>query len=375
MATPVLSNNQFTFGQDSAGAERLLSVNSDSIAADWLQEVEKITRSSGLGDLKRAHFNMLRGINFRGTGNPVVGNQDNTGITFFTKPRMCLSADNLGQDRKLNQLATIDSITLQRAIRCMLDHVGEVTRGVITPLVDPRLPFIPILTNNLLSLSGWPDPVVQYWQSKAGNWKESTAMVDDLYATNEVFQLTANFSNTAGDPISLLIDTWCTYASYVYNGLLDPYPDMIALNEVDYQTRIYQFVLDPSRRFVQKWAITGASFPTSTPMGSSFNYDATRPYNFSNQQLSIPFTCVAAQYNDPIVLQEFNELGGDWCGSLKNIRDNRNTGTSTGPSGWRQISIDEALNYNYMALPHINIYTNELQWWITDAEYNMFARS
>lgn len=374
MATPALSNNQFTFGTDSAGAERLLSVNSDSIASDWLAEVEKITRLSGMGDLKRAHFNMLRGINFRGTGNPVVGNQDNTGITFFTKPRLCLTADNLGQDRKLNQLATIDPLTLQRAIRCTLDHVGEVTRGVVTPLVDPRLPFIPLLTNNLLSLSGWPDPVVQYWTSKAGNWKESMALIDDLYQVNEVFPLTANFSNTAGDPISLLIDTWCTYASYVYNNILTPYPDMIALNEVDYQTRIYQFVMDPSRRFIQKWAITGASFPTATPMGSSFNFDATRPYNFSNQQLSIPFTCMCAQYNDPIVLEEFNDLGTDWCSPMGSITDNRSTGNSTGPSGWRQITIDEALNYNYMALPRINMYTNELQWWITDTEHTMFTQ-
>lgn len=374
MADTPLSMNQFTFGKDPAGLERILSVNSDQIAPDWLKEVEKITRLSGMGDLKRAHFNMLRGINFRGTGNPVVGNLDNTGITFFSKPRLCLSADNLGLERKLTQLATNDSITLQRAVRCMLDHVGEVVRGVTTPLSDPRLPFIPILTNNLISLSGWPDPVMQYWQSQAGNWKESLALVDDVYANNEVFQLTANFSNTVGDPISLLIDTWCTYAAAVYNDILQPYPDSIALNEVDYETRIYQFVLDPSRRFIQKWAITGASFPTSTPMGAAFNFDSTRPYNFSNQQLSIPFTCICAQYNDPIVLQEFNDLGKEWCGALGQIKDNRAGGESTGPAGWRRISIEEALNYNYMALPHINTYTNELQWWITDAEYQMFRK-
>jgi hypothetical protein len=374
MADVALSNNQYTFGQDQAGVSRLLSVNADEIAVDWLKEIELITRQSGMGDLQRAHYNMLRGINYRGTGNPVVSNLDNTGLTFFTRPRMALPTDNLQLDRKLAQLATTDSITLQRMVRCLLDHVGEVNRGVITPLTDPRLPFIPVLTNNLLSLSGWPDPVMNYWTSKAGNWKEAMALVDDVYICSDVFQLTANYSNTAGDPISLLIDTWCTYASYVYIGIFDPYPDSIALNEVDYQTRIYQLVLDPGRRFIQKIAATGASFPTSTPMGASFNFDSTKPYNFNNGQLSIPFTCTGAMYNDPILFLEFNALQTEWCGDMGKIVDDRTTGKSTGPSGWRQITVDQAMNYNYMALPHIHIYTSELQWWITDAEYTMFKQ-
>lgn len=366
-----LSNNQFTVSPDQNGVERV-SVNSDLIAPDWQKELDAISRMTGLGDLKRAHFNMLRGINFRGIGNPVVSNMDNVGMTFFTRPRLALAYDNLTVDRKLSQLGTQDQLTLQRAVRCYLDHVGETRRNVITPLVDPRLPFISVLTNNLLSLSGWPDPTMSYWTSQAGNMKEQIALIDDTYQTNEVFQLQANFSNTAGDPISLLMDTWCTYASMVYLGQITPYPDAIATNRVDYQTRIYQFVLDPGRRFIQKVAITGAAFPTSTPMGASFNFDSSRPFVGSTQQVNIPFTCIGAQYNDPIIYKEFNELCADWYSPMGQIADNATTGKSTGPSGLRQLTVDEAQKYNYYSLPHINLYTNELQWWVTNEEYAQF---
>lgn len=375
MATETsISNDSYTYGTDENDVYRLLSVNRNEIAIDWLGEVEKVTRNSGMGDLKRAHFNMLRGMNFRGTGNPVNSNADNTGISFYTRPRCNLSYDNL-IGRKMSMLGTDNMWTLQRAIRCLLDHPGEVKRGVITPLVDPRLPFIPMLTNNQLSLNGWPDPVVQYWTSPAGIHKESIALIDDIYEVNEVFSLQANFGNPAGDPISLLFDVWATYASSIYRGIVMPYPEQIIENEVDYQTRIYQFVLDPGRRFIQKWAITGAAFPTTAALGAAMNYDSTRPYNAATQQLSIPFTCMGAEYSDPIILKEFNDLGASFYSPLGQIVDNPMNGASTGPAGLVQITINDSLDYNYMGLPRINTYTNELQWWVTNEEYRMFAAS
>lgn len=358
----------YTSAEDTTGVYRT-DVNQTTIQTDWLKEVESITRESGYGDLKRSNMYLMRGLNFRGLGNPVVSNLDNSGICFMTRPRCCLTYDNLGQDRKMSQLGTNEPMTLQRAVRCYLDHVGETHRGITTPLVDPRLPFMPLLTNTLISLSGWPDPVLDYWTSPAGIWRESTALVDGLYKQLGVFNLQANFTNVPGDPISLLIDSWCTYASNIYNNIMTPYPDQVVDNEVDYQTRIYMFVLDPGRRYIQKWANTGAAFPTSTPMGAAFNFDATRPYNFNNQQISVPFTCIGAEYNDPIVLKEFNDLVGDWYSPMNNINVNMTTGELSGPSTLKQLTTDEVKKYNYMALPYINLATNELTWWLTPSEY------
>ena len=331
-------------------------------------EIDLLSRESGLGSLSEAASNAFYGINHRGIGNPVPYNTDNHGLTFFTRPRMNLSYNNLSMDRRLSPLLTDVEATYQRAVRTLLDPVGGSGRAAIggnkravtTPLVDQLSPFMPVLTNHLLSLSGWPDPVVNTYNAKEGIAKETWTMVDDVSRYYGSFDLQASFRNIAGDPITLLLNTWIIYAANVYKGVMMPYPDSIIENEIDYQTAIYRLILDPQRQFVQKISRTIA-FPTSSALGAAFNFNSENPFSQDNaQQISVPLHCIGAEYMDPILIKEFNYLVYTFNPlMLDSERANRMT----------KLTKLDLVKYNYNGYPRIDPISSELEWWVPNVEY------
>lgn len=328
-----------------------------------LEQLDYVSRNSGLGSLSESMVNALVGINHRGVGNPIPFNQDNQGLTFFTRPRLNLSYDNLQADRRLSILGAATNSKLNHypgAIRQWLDPEVAKTLalgGNGTRLIDADCAFIPMLTNNLISLSGWPDPIAEYYNAEEGLSKETWAMVDGVDTIYSGFDLNASFRNIAGDPISLMFQVWIIYMSMVYQGKMLPYPDSEMLREIDYQTRIYRLILDPSRNYVQKIAACGAAFPTSSALGQAFDYSADSPFEQSRgSQISIPFRCVGAMYQDPILIREFNDVVEIFNPMMRD--DNR--------ARWMvQIPKDNLLANNYQGYPHIDILTNELQWWVS----------
>ena len=345
-----------------------------------LNDIDLVSRYSGYGALSRSGANALLGINHRGTGIPIAANTDNHGLTFFTRPRMNLSYDNLAQDRKLTPLLTTNTRSYQRAVRCLLDPmsyrdvttIGEgtarrqtVMREVKSDLVDPYCAFIPLLTNTLLSISGWPDPMVQYYESKPGPQREVWGMIDDTMNQFGGFELQASFRNLAGDPITLLFNSWLRYAAGVYQGLLMPYPDSVLENEIDYQTRIYRLVLDPSRQYVQKIAACGAAFPLTPSLGRSFDFSSDTPFVAdSASQISIPFRCYGVEYNDPILIKEFNDIVYFFNGDMGSNRSRLMV----------QLKPQELTLFNFYGYPYIHPRTFELQWWVYRADYEEMTR-
>lgn len=341
--------------------------------ASGITDVDLVSRYSGHGALSQAAANALMGINHRGVGNPIPNNTDNHGLTFFTRPRMNLSYDNLAMDRKLTPLLTDDKRSYQRAIRCMLDPVGHhdvitganggqrTIREVKSDLIDPRSAFLPILSNNLLSLSGWPDPVVQFYDSKPGPHREVWSMVDDAINHYGAFDLQASFRNIAGDPITLLFSAWIRYASLVYQGILMPYPDSVLENEIDYNTRIYRLVLDPSRQYVQKIGACGAAFPVTSSLGRAFDFASDTPFVAdSATQISIPFRCNGAEYNDPILIKEFNDVVFMFNSDMGEARKSKMV----------QLKKNELNIFNYYGYPYIHPRSFELQWWVYKEDYD-----
>lgn len=336
------------------------------MASTFKDEIDLLARQSGYGSLTAAAADATYGINHRGgQGNASSYNTDATGLTFFTRPNLNLSYDNLAVDRVMMNLAILRedpaAPTYQRAIRTILDPQGAFNRQVTSAIVDTNSPFIAILTNRLMSLSGWPDPVVSYFSSKDGTYKESWSMIDDVARNFGTFDLQASFRNTAGDPITLLFNSWIRYAALVYEGVMMPYPDCIVENEIDYMTRIYRLVLDPSRQYVQKIASTMA-FPTSSALGAAMNFTSTDTFSQDNaQQISIPFHCMGAEYQDPIIIREFNDIVG-----LFNPNMNDTNRTS---SGYVKLSKVELALFNYYGYPYIDPKTYELQWWVKAEDY------
>lgn len=334
---------------------------------NFKDEVDFISRLSGYGELTRAQSNNLFGINHRGAQSPVPTNTDHYGLTFFTRPRLNLSYDNLIANRVFSTLAASndtnrDSGTLPKAIRCLLDStLGQ--RDITSPLVDDKLAFIPMLTNNLISISGWPDIAVDTYTSKEGIYKEAYSMVDGTAEIFNTYELTATFRNIAGDPISLLFTIWVLYEALVYNGEMTPYPDAIIQNEIDYQTRIYRLVLDPQMKFVQKIGACGAAFPMASPLGASFNFTHDTPYIRDNDQISIPFRAIGANYLDPILIKEFNQVVTEFNPGMKD------SGRSL---YYAKLRDNEYRYFNYSGYPRINPTTYELEWWVDKNDYAAF---
>lgn len=350
------------------------TIKSDSHDMSWVhdhdfvdrlrEEINFLTRMTGLGNRDEVIFNEFYGINHRSTNPMIPMNSDDQGIVFFTRPTLNLCNANLTRVRALSPLMTNEQRSYQSAIRAYLDPLaGFLQQGPgyhRSALVDPQSPFIPLMSNLLTSLTGWPDISVGTYESNEGVHKERWAMIDDTTRLYGTYDLTATFRNIQGDPITLLIYTWILYASEVYLGNILPYPRAIQEDEIDYQTRIYRFLLDPSKRFIQKTAIANACFPYATSIGTQFEYSREAKYQTNNKTVSVPFKVVGIEYNDPIHFKEFNALS---------IMFNPDLGDSSRNVKMKKLQHHEMQFFNYYGYPLVNLSTSELEWWVYKEDY------
>ncbi len=337
------------------------------------EAVDKLLQQMPIGPVSNAIGNAFYGINHRVTPGAIQINKDFHGLTFFTRPAMNFSTVNLRTQRVMTPFLTNQASSLPRIIRCLLDpRLGYGTpttqanggnSGITSPLVDNQQAFIPILTNSLLSINGWPDVIAQTYTAPEGVYKESYSFVDGTTQNYGAYDITATFRNMPGDPITAMFLAWVRYASMVFEGLLVPYPDFIIENEIDYQTRIYRLVLDNTKTKVQKIAACGAAFPMSSPIGASFNYEHDRPINNANDQISIPFRCIGAMYNDDILISEFNKTV---------VLFNNGMDDSTRSTGYTMVPLAALTIFNYKGYPRINPDTYVLEWWVDNDTYNHY---
>jgi len=331
-----------------------------------------------MGQISTAIGDNFRGLNHRQAPSLIQINKDYYGMTFFTRPRLNLTDENLRALRVLTPLLNTDQWSLQRYIRCMLDPVSN-KKDVTSPLVDPQMAFIPLLTNLLVSLPGWPDPDMAYSTSAEGVMKEQFNVADGTTKIFRSVDLRANFRNVQGDPITTMFHYWLEYINGVYLGEIIPYPDSIIENEKDYETRIYRLLLDTTKRYVYRIAATGAGFPTSTPLGAAFNYEAPHhggtPLNEGLQQVTIPFINSGIMYNDDILIWEFNKTTelfnpslADITPSVSEISGKAIPNDQRSPI-YQKIAIDELPLFNYRGYPRVDLATYELEWFVRKEEY------
>lgn len=336
------------------------------------ESVSKVTLTSTAYSLDTVMGDNFYGINHRQEPSAIPINRDGHGLTFFTRPNFNLSAANARGSRLLQPLLSTDRNSIQRIIRSYLDP-RLAREGVPCDLVDPNMPFIPVLTNNLLGISGWPDVEVDTFTSQPGVYKEAWFMVDSLAQNLSTYDITANFRNIEGDPITYMFFVWAHYASLVYQGQLIPYPEYIIENEIDYLTRIYRLVLDRDKRFVQKIGATGIAAPLSSPIGAAMNYDASTPLNRSNDQISITFRCAGALYQDTMLVWAFNQVCADFNSDMasKNFSAKLNEKKEWifTHRTYKQVPIEALGVFNNRGYPRIMPENNELTWWVTPELY------
>ncbi len=325
--------------------------------------VEDVWARSPIGNPNTAISETLYGLNHRSLNNSIPINKDYYGLTFFTKPDLRLTNDNLLKLRKFAPLLSSRETSLPRAIRAMLDfrHNTHNEESYNCSLIDPKQIFIPLLTNQLVSMGGWPDIELPTMTSERGVYGEEYAFADGISDIYKTWDTTLNFRNIPGDPITALFYFWVIYAAAVFEGTMTPYHDNIAENTIDYQTRIYRVVLDSSKRFVQKIACTGAAFPVGVPMGMSFNFETDQPINRLDQ-IPINFRCIGAEYLDDMIIHDFN------AAVIIGNQDMYNE-ASRQSAGLVKIPYEYIYLFNHLGYPRININTFELEWWVYNNTY------
>jgi len=322
------------------------------------------------GSLERAIGVSLRGIDQLQAPGAIPINKDMPGFTFFTRPQLNMQMDNLRNVRQFSSLLSKNPVSMQTYIRTMLDPrliEGVSFKGktghpvpletVQCPLVDNYNAFIPPLTNNLLSMSGWPSISVPVNTSAPGLYNESQTIVDGRVFNSEAFDITANFRNTRGDVILYLFYTWAVYMSMVFEGRLVPYLDFISENELDYNTRIYRIVTDYTKTRVSKITCTLASIPVGVPVGDAFDIPGDKPYLESNREISMRFACNGVRYFDDLVAKEFNATV---------VIFNKAMSDNYRPSLMTKVPYKSYSLFKGLCYPRINLDTAELEWWTTN---------
>lgn len=343
--------------------------------------LDDVFQSLPIGSIEQAIGNNLYGINHRQIPGMVPSNRDTVGFTFFVRPQLNLQGNNIRNIRAFYPLLNQERISIPTAIRCLLDprlQYGYKGTKVFSPpiqcpLVDPLNAFIPILTNNAITSTGWPDLVVPTFTSKEGLYGESYSQVDGTtnnYSTND---LDVTFRNTRGDPIVYLFYIWERYSSLVFEGKLLPYPDFIIENTIDYNTRIYRVTLDITKQEVRKIVATGVAFPVSNPLGQFFDYNVDRPYIEQTKEITIRLRCSGFEPFDPILVQEFNETV---CIFNPSMRDGVRSDRRRSSSGWVEtpkamVKLDQAAAgiFNHRGYPRINPDDYRLEWWVSKEFY------
>lgn len=359
------------------------------------KSIDQLMSTLPVSSLSKALGLNMRGINFNQTGSVLPRAKDSYGFTFFTRPQLNLTTMNLSNYRGFYNLLTSNPISYQRYTRLMLDPRLSVVNKMECPFVDPYNPFIPILTNNIVSVSGWPDLTVPTYTSEAGLYGEEHTFVDGVTNHYESFDVDVTFKNTRGNPLLYFFYTWIKYESLVFEGVLNPYLDMITENEIDYNTRIYRIVLDPTKRYVTYMGSTGASFPVNVPTGSLFDYNIDTPLNTKNSEINIRFRSMGFIAFEDYLKLAFNQtvaifnpdmrkiLQHDLSDANEGARARERGDTPYTVPGTDYIKIPHYLlskgdtgsegalfnELNYNAIPFINLLTNELEMWCSSKHF------
>ena len=320
-------------------------------------------QTTPIGSLDKAIGNNLYGLNHQCIPGMVPSNKELYGYTFFVRPQLNLQADNIRNNRILMPLLSGASMSMQRAIRCTLDPrlmIGysqsrEKVSPITCPLVDNLNAFIPILSNNLNSISGFPDTTAPTYTSKSGLYNEAYTMVDGISQYAEALDIDASFRNTRGDPILYMFYIWIRYASLCFEGKAVPYLDFITENEIDYNTRIYRLVMDETKTTVTKIAAVGAAIPVSSPTGGAFDFNNDKPYNDQNKDITIKFKCMGVDVFDDILINDFNKTV---CAFNPAMKDKHR--------GTYMVKLSKLLagTFNHRGYPRINPSTHELEWYV-----------
>ena len=330
--------------------------------------------ASNIGSVQRAITNNTFGINALQVPGAVPLNRVTQGYVFFTRPQLNLQTDNLRNDRKFYRLLTKNYLSNSRNIRCLLDprqvtgynFMNNSIPPIPAPLMDNHNAFIPWLTNNLVSMSGWPDSTLPTFTSDPGIFNEVYFQVDGILDNYEQFDMQTSFRNTRGAPVLALINYWMRYCSNVALGKFVPYIDYIAKNRLDYNTRIYRLVMDQNKKFVEQILVACVAVPIGINMSGLGDIAEDVVFNDQVRDVSVTWRCAGFETMDDIHVLEFNTVVGAFNYQMRD---------KTRASSMVKVDRDILFLFNNRVYPRINPDTYELEWWTSKEVYDRRSKA
>ena len=282
----------------------------------------------------------------------------NYGYTFFTRPMLALISSNLRNNpAELGNLLSTRNDVYSWARR-MLDPRIHANRAVgPSPLVDEQMAFIPVLSNTLINISGWPDEILPTHTSKEGIRGEQHTMVDGIMEINRRVDIDATFRNIPDQPVLVLIKAWTMAAQLTHEFMAGPYTDFIRENELNYNTRIYRIVLDEYQEKIVDICATGASTPVAINTGQMFDYDMSSPFNDSSKELRVRFSSDGVMYHDPALLLDFNKTQAMFNANIRALMRGE-------PTSLEKIPKRLLPYFSNRCYPYINLNSGQLEWYV-----------
>lgn len=316
-------------------------------------------RTLPLGDMKNTISRNIRGINHRQIAQPLMPNMDHYGLTFFTRPDLNLATANIRRSRMFTDMLTEVPRSVPRIVRCLLDPSLQhrSVNPISCPLVDANSPFIPILTNNLVSCSGFPDLDVPLWTSTEGYQREQYAQVQGGLLFNGTTDLSCTFRNIDGDLIGYLFFIWCLYMAEIYlvNEGMSPKLYNIMSHTKDYETRIYRLRMDRNNKHVTRIMAANACIPYTLSTGQDADFDSKQGMHHIAES-NYSFKAQGIIYNDPILIYEFNDIVETFNPLMSDDRRDKYM---------VQVPYQLLDTINTYGTPRINPMTMELEWYLS----------
>ena len=350
----------------------------DSAVEGGKDRTAAIGVESSRGDTRSSTTNILSGFNHRMAPLITAPNRDRVGYTFFTRPDFNFSEQNINASRRLSEIMRGGLASQAVAIMAMLDPMNPLFNLNVSskklgcrlhPKIgfDNRQAFIPMLSNLLISLTGFPDSTLDVYVSDEGIMREQWAMVDSTYQQNGAYSLNASFRNIDGDPITTYLTLYAEYMSGVRLGTFIPRASNMIRRRIDYQSRIYRFIMDPTNQYIRKYGIANAVFPVNDAMGAAMNVNQGPTYGTDLDVISVQYQAVGAYYMDPIILEEFNRVVEMFNPDMIPVSYDTSVYMPKGED-LVKLKRDEIRFFNYYGYPHINTNTYELEWWIYESQ-------
>ena len=339
---------------------------------------DRIRLTVGMGLQEQRLTNPLMGFNHMMASNPVPVNREYGGITFFTRPDFNLSYDNIANSRRFSNMANQPIGSLDYSILAALDPDFELgfsdsprtangrrKNRLGTPFL-PSIPFdnlqafIPLLSTQLMSLSGMPDESVDNWMSPEGIMREQYGMVDSTNEVNNAYTSSSSFNNPAGNPVMRMATIWLEYMAGVKMGKFKPKIRNSIQRRVDSQSRVYGIRYDALGNITRFWCMCVA-WPMNNNAGQMSQVDNSKPQLNDDTTISLQWQCIGARYDDPLYMEMFNQTVSIFNPDM--TADPRQTAFSPlGGDSLVPIPTELLPLFNYYGYPHIDSVARKLTW-------------